>query len=86
MRKTKCEGCGRQAPTFEVVEYGSMEAGFKQLCRRCFNSEAATICVWVEHLDARIIPPPAHRLDAGGVGYFAVVERLRKSTSDAAAR
>ena len=42
MRKTKCEGCGRQAPSFEVVEYGSMEAGFKQLCRRCFNSEAAT--------------------------------------------
>lgn len=42
MRKTKCEGCGRQAPSFEIVEYGSLENGYKQLCRRCFNSEAAT--------------------------------------------
>ncbi|BBU63956.1 hypothetical protein FM996_20385 [Methylosinus sporium] len=41
MGKTKCEGCGRQTPSFEIVEYGSMENGYKQLCRRCFNSEAA---------------------------------------------
>ncbi|MET3595209.1 hypothetical protein ABID26_004621 [Mesorhizobium shonense] len=42
MRKSKCVGCGRQVPSFEIVEYGSMEAGFKRLCRRCFNREAAT--------------------------------------------
>lgn len=42
MRKTKCEACGRQAPSFEIVEYGSMENRYKQACRRCFNSEAAT--------------------------------------------
>ncbi|WP_024882007.1 hypothetical protein [Methylosinus sp. LW3] len=41
MGKTKCEGCGHQTPSFEIVEYGSMENGYKQLCRRCFNSEAA---------------------------------------------
>ncbi|BAB52530.1 DUF7686 domain-containing protein [Mesorhizobium japonicum] len=41
MRKTKCVGCGRQAPSFEIVEYGSTEAGYKRLCRRCFNREAA---------------------------------------------
>jgi hypothetical protein len=42
MRRIKCEGCGRQVPSFAVVEYGSIEAGYKRLCRRCFNSEAAT--------------------------------------------
>jgi hypothetical protein len=41
MQKTKCEGCGRQTPSFEIVEFGSMKNGYKQLCRRCFNSEAA---------------------------------------------
>ncbi len=42
MRKIKCEGCGRQRPSFEIVQYGSMERRYKRLCRRCFNTEAAT--------------------------------------------
>ena len=42
MRKIKCEGCGRRAPSFEIVNYGSMDKGYKQLCYRCFNAEAAT--------------------------------------------
>lgn len=42
MRKIKCEGCGRWTPSFETVNYGSMDMGYKQLCRRCFNTEAAT--------------------------------------------
>jgi len=42
MLKIKCEGCGRRAPSFEVVDYGSMDTGYKQLCRRCFNMKAAT--------------------------------------------
>lgn len=42
MRKIKCEGCGHQTPSFEIVDYGSMEKGYRQLCRRCFNTEAAT--------------------------------------------
>lgn len=28
-------------PSFEIVQYGSMEKGYKVLCRRCFNTEAA---------------------------------------------
>jgi hypothetical protein len=42
MLEIKCEGCGRRAPSFEVVDYGSMDTGYKQLCRRCFNMKAAT--------------------------------------------
>ncbi len=42
MRKERCEGCGRPTPSFEIVNYGGIEQGYKQLCRRCFNTEAAT--------------------------------------------
>ena len=43
MRQIHCEGCGRQTPSFEIVNYGSMDKGYKQLCRRCFNTEVATV-------------------------------------------
>ena len=42
MLEIKCEGCGRRASSFEVVDYGSMDTGYKQLCRRGFNMKAAT--------------------------------------------
>ncbi|WP_424373043.1 DUF7685 domain-containing protein [Methylocystis silviterrae] len=42
MRKIMCEGYGRRTPSFEIVNYGSMDKGYKQLCTRCFNTEAAT--------------------------------------------
>ena len=64
MRKIKCEGCGRRAPSFEVVDYGSMDTGYKQLCRRCFNMEAATAAGLddFEHVDFE----PVRLTDSGG--------------------
>ena len=64
MVKIKCEGCGRRTPSFEVVDYGSMDTGYKQLCRRCFNMEAATAAGLddFEHVDFE----PVRLTDSGG--------------------
>lgn len=64
MRKIKCEGCGRRTPSFEIVNYGSMDKGYKQLCRRCFNTEAATAAGLdnFEHVDLE----PVRLTDSAG--------------------
>jgi hypothetical protein len=36
-----CDGCGQDTPGYEIVHYGSIERGYRQLCSRCFNSEVA---------------------------------------------
>ncbi len=53
MPETKYDGCGRQTPSFEIIQYGSVERGYKSLCRRCFNHEAAS-AAWLtdfEHFE-----------------------------------
>jgi hypothetical protein len=37
-----CEGCRQPAPSHDVVNYGSIEGGYRQLCGRCFNEAAAS--------------------------------------------
>jgi len=39
----QCDRCGREAPSYEAVSYGSMDDGYEQLCGRCFNAEIATV-------------------------------------------
>jgi hypothetical protein len=39
--QVRCDGCGQSAPGYEIVNYGSIEAGYRQLCSRCFNTEIA---------------------------------------------
>src|ERR1017187_8996650 len=36
-----CEACGTAVPAYDVVNYGSIEQGYRQLCNRCFNAEVA---------------------------------------------
>jgi hypothetical protein len=36
-----CEACGTAAPVYDVVNYGSIEQGYRALCNRCFNAEVA---------------------------------------------
>jgi len=36
-----CEACGTTVPGYDVVNYGSMEQGYRELCTRCFNDEVA---------------------------------------------
>ena len=41
MGSTRCEECGDDAPGYDIVSYGSMDHGYRQLCTRCFNAEVA---------------------------------------------
>ena len=34
-----CSACGQTAPSYDIVNYGSIEHGYKQLCGQCFNRE-----------------------------------------------
>ena len=36
-----CDGCGQSTPGYNIVNYGSIERGYRQLCSRCFNTEIA---------------------------------------------
>ncbi len=37
-----CEACGTTVPAYDVVNYGSIEQGYRELCNRCFNAEVAS--------------------------------------------
>jgi hypothetical protein len=37
-----CESCGSEVPDYDIVNYGSVEHGYRQLCNQCFNAEVAT--------------------------------------------
>ena len=37
-----CEACGTVVPAYDVVNYGSIEQGYRELCNRCFNAEVAS--------------------------------------------
>jgi hypothetical protein len=36
-----CEACGTAVPAWDVVHYGSIAQGYRDLCTRCFNAEVA---------------------------------------------
>src|ERR1700722_1178589 len=38
-----CEACGTAVPGYDVVNYGSIEQGYRELCNRCFNAEVASV-------------------------------------------
>jgi hypothetical protein len=42
MQPITCEACRQPTPAHDVVNYGSMEGGYRQLCGRCFNEAAAS--------------------------------------------
>src|SRR5260221_6386069 len=37
-----CDACGTAVPAYDVVNYGSIEQGYRELCNRCFNAEVAS--------------------------------------------
>jgi hypothetical protein len=41
MQQIQCAGCGRPTPGYDIVQYGSIERGYRQLCNSCFNAEVA---------------------------------------------
>jgi hypothetical protein len=38
-----CDGCGQITPSYDIVSYGSMERGYRELCSQCFNQEVAKL-------------------------------------------
>ena len=38
----RCEACGTATPAYDMVNYGSIEGGYRQLCGQCFNAEVAS--------------------------------------------
>ena len=42
-RKIRCDGCGQITPSYDIVSYGSMERGYRELCSQCFNQEVAKL-------------------------------------------
>jgi hypothetical protein len=40
-REASCSNCGRIVPSYDTVQYGSIEKGYKQLCNQCFNQQVA---------------------------------------------
>ena len=40
-QQIRCARCDQSTPTYEIVNYGSMEHGYKQICNRCLNTEMA---------------------------------------------
>ena len=38
----RCEACGTAVPAYDVVHYGSIEQGYRELCSSCFNAEVAS--------------------------------------------
>lgn len=39
---TVCETCGTAVPPYDVVSYGSIERGYRELCTGCFNAVVAS--------------------------------------------
>ena len=40
---TRCSKCGRVVPNYEIVNLGSIEKGYRQLCGQCFNADTAQL-------------------------------------------
>jgi len=53
---TICEACGTAVPSYDVVRYGTIERGYRELCTSCFNAEVAG-ALGLEHVEqARFAP------------------------------
>jgi hypothetical protein len=37
----RCVSCAQITPSYEIVNYGSMEHGYRQICMQCLNKEMA---------------------------------------------
>lgn len=44
MHPIQCEQCGETTPSHNIVHYGSMEQGYRQLCTQCVNADMAKRC------------------------------------------
>ena len=72
----RCEGCGSATPTYDVVNYGSIEGGYRRLCTHCFNAEVASDH-GLEHFENLRVRPVVMTDCAGQVHEFHFRARLQ---------
>ena len=41
MTQVQCHACHARVASYDVIHFGSMETGYRDLCSRCFNEEVA---------------------------------------------
>lgn len=41
MDQIRCHTCSNPVASYDVISFGSMETGYRDLCSRCFNAEVA---------------------------------------------
>ena len=51
-----CEACGTGVPAYDVVHYGTIEQGYRELCTRCLNAEMANTLGLEKFEDVRFRP------------------------------
>jgi len=51
-----CEACGTGVPAYDIVHYGSIEQGYRDLCTRCLNAEMASAMGLEDFDDVRLHP------------------------------
>jgi acid stress-induced BolA-like protein IbaG/YrbA len=75
MSKVHCEGCGEDAPSYEITHYSTADGKSRQLCSRCFNAEMAKVS-GVEGFDNTRLQPIGIADCTGEMHLFHFVTRL----------
>lgn len=44
MQPIHCGACGAITPSHDIINYGSLDQGYRQLCTLCFNADVAKRC------------------------------------------
>jgi hypothetical protein len=55
-QQIRCDGCRESAPSYDIVNYGSIERGYRRLCGRCFNTEVAKVAGLEGFEHAKFVP------------------------------
>jgi len=56
VQQISCAACGLNTPPYDIVNYGSMDGGYRQLCGRCFNADVARLAGLEEFEHVRFEP------------------------------
>ena len=70
-----CDACGKATPGCDVVSYGSIDGGYRQLCSHCCNAEIARAGA-LEHFDNLRFDPVVMTDGAGQAHAFHFRVRL----------
>ncbi len=41
VQQIRCAACGQMTPSYDIVNYGSLEHGYREVCNQCLNREMA---------------------------------------------